>query len=417
MTGRDKRTVTPDGGSSLMPKRRPATSCHQTVRTPSRSQSRGRRRSRSRSKPRVRQRRSKSRRSRCRASRSITRRSDTQRSRSRRRAREATFSQRYENDSAKQRSRSRLTKTRRDSLGSQDSSSFGRQVRSSRVRKPINDRDENSMNNQNLLLEKFMEFMTTMKGAERERLPMLNNVIPEFEPMRKEQSVDVWICKVEECAQIYNWNDKHIVHYALPKLTGVAKTWYEGLPSVLYSWSEWKVKLRESFPSRINYAELLTEMLNRKGRFGESLELYYFDKINLLNRCEIKGISAVDCLIFGIEDRGIRLGAQAAEFTEPEQVLKFFKSVKPGHNKSTTEVNKIRHNSTQMNNNNVAPSSLKGGQSQKPDNTTNNIVCYNCNEIGHPFSRCPKPKVSCTNCNLRGHVFTDCPKIKKDNLN
>ncbi|KAH9638277.1 hypothetical protein HF086_013715 [Spodoptera exigua] len=80
----------------------------------------------------------------------------------------------------------------------------------------------------------------------------------------------MWISKVDECAEIYNWNDRQTVHYALPKLVGHAKTWYQGLPTIRHSWKEWKVLLRESFPSTENYAELLTEMLNRRARPGDS---------------------------------------------------------------------------------------------------------------------------------------------------
>lgn len=50
----------------------------------------------------------------------------------------------------------------------------------------------------------------------------------------------------------------------MPKLTGVAKTWYQSLPTMSFSWSEWKIKLMESFPSSDDYAELLNEMLVRR---------------------------------------------------------------------------------------------------------------------------------------------------------
>lgn len=74
-----------------------------------------------------------------------------------------------------------------------------------------------------------------------------------------------------------------------------------------FSWPEWKNKLLESFPSSDDYAELLTEMLTKRVTYNESLELYYYEKINLLNRCEIYGKRAVDCLLYGIEDRSLRL--------------------------------------------------------------------------------------------------------------
>jgi len=63
---------------------------------------------------------------------------------------------------------------------------------------------------------------------------------------------------------MYKWGDDQIIHYAMPKLTGVAKSWYQALPTMSYSWKEWKIKLTESFPNKDDYAELLTEMLARR---------------------------------------------------------------------------------------------------------------------------------------------------------
>lgn len=89
--------------------------------------------------------------------------------------------------------------------------------------------------------------------------------------------------------------------------------------------------LCQSFPATENYSELLTDMLNRRVRSGESFELYYFAKLNLLNRCKIFGKQAVDCILYGIDDRGVRFGAQAAKFEKPEDVLEFFKTIKFHH--------------------------------------------------------------------------------------
>ncbi|CAK1552891.1 unnamed protein product [Leptosia nina] len=262
---------------------------------------------------------------------------------------------------------------------------------------------------QNVFFKKFFDVIVNMKpNSDNDRFPVLN-VVPEFDPLNKGQTVESWIHKVDECAQIYGWNDRQIVHYAMPKLNGIAKTWYQGLPSLLHSWSEWKIKLRESFPARENYAELLTEMLNKRARYGESLDLYYYTKMNLLNRCEITGRRAVDCLLAGIDDRNVRVGGQSAEFKEPEQVLNFFKSVKVGNDKindsaKITDREKRIHSSI---NNDKMPNISQGQKTQL------GITCYNCNERGHPFFRCPKPKLHCSNCKLLGHLAPDCPKLKQ----
>lgn len=130
--------------------------------------------------------------------------------------------------------------------------------------------------------------------------------------MNKNQTVRSCLSKVEECAKMYKWDSDQIIHYAMPKLAGVAKTWYSSLPTISFSWLEWKVKLIESFPSCDDYTELLSEMLARRVRFGESLKLYFYEEMNLLNRLEIGGKRAVDCLLRGVDDRSVRLDAKAA---------------------------------------------------------------------------------------------------------
>ncbi|RVE45711.1 hypothetical protein evm_009619 [Chilo suppressalis] len=157
---------------------------------------------------------------------------------------------------------------------------------------------------------------------------MNTNAVPEFDPANKEQNIESWITKVEECSILYKWSETQMIHYALPKLVGVAKVWYQGLPSLNFSWSEWKETLIKTFPTVQNYAQLLHEMLERKPRHNESLETYFYHKINLLNRCGITGKRAVDCIIYGLDDRGMRLGAQAANYLQPEDLLTYFKSIK-----------------------------------------------------------------------------------------
>lgn len=63
---------------------------------------------------------------------------------------------------------------------------------------------------------------------------MLGNVIPEFDPMNKSQTIHNWLGKVEECAKMYKWDSDQIVHYAMLKLVGVAKTWYQSLPTMSF---------------------------------------------------------------------------------------------------------------------------------------------------------------------------------------
>ncbi|KAF9404495.1 hypothetical protein HW555_014315, partial [Spodoptera exigua] len=224
----------------------------------------------------------------------------------------------------------------------------------------------------------FEEFTKFFKGRDRESFlsSSMNNVIPEFDPLLREQTIiDVWLNKVDECAEIYNWNDKQTAHFALPKLTGHAKTWYQGLPSIKHSWLEWKRILQGHGP-------------------GESLELYYFSKINLLNRCKIFGKQGVDCIVFGIEDKGVRLSAQAGKFDKPEDTLEFFKTVK---NYQPRDLRDFRRDTQSKD---TRPSSatsiaprVNGSVRSQPKG---NLTCFNCNDPGHMSWQCRKPLNKCT---------------------
>lgn len=325
------------------------------------------------------------------------------------------------------RSRSSSYEQRRRSQGVD-----GRRSRRGRSRRPESSTERHipplpgHVSSANVLNNDTQAFLATLVEAltrnrsQSNKFPMLGNVIPDFDPMVKNQTIVMWINKVEECARLYGWGDDQIIHYALPKLSGIAKTWYQALPSMSYSWSEWKDKLEQSFPSSEDYAELLTEMLSKRAKFNDSLEHYYYEKINLLNRCEIYGKRAVDCLLYGIEDRSLRLGAKAAKCQEPEQVLTYFQSIK----QNLREPDKSRVNFDKRSNTNPSLSSYSskpmGTNSETKTSKSNNIasvVCFNCNEPGHFSSRCTKKILKCNVCSKLGHLSINCPRLPSDSVN
>lgn len=231
----------------------------------------------------------------------------------------------------------------------------------------------------------------------------LNNVVPEYDPANRAQTIECWLKKVNECAVIYGWDEKQIVHFALQKLVGLAKKWYEALPTVVFTWEGWQTKLRKAFPSEDNYGRLLEEMLNRTSRNDESLREYFYDKLCLVNRCEITGKKAVDCVIYGISDRSIRNGAQALNCAEPEDLLRFLSSQKPQVPQLLASA-KTRERTFHK---------VTGSGSSNPNTSTNDsnnstITCYNCRSKGHPFFKCPKPIIKCKRCNRIGHDNDNC---------
>lgn len=264
-------------------------------------------------------------------------------------------------------------------------------------------RESNSKNlplDSNVTFSQLVQALQAVGSSSNPERLSNQNAISEFDPSRKQQTVEMWLHKVNECAAIYNWTDKQTAHFALPKLKGLAQKWYEGLPTVLYSWQEWQEKLKLAFPSDENYGQLLTTMLSKRARFSDSLEDYYYDKIVLLNRCGIDGKRAVDCIVYGIDDRSVRLGAEAARFGSPDQLLPYLKTVKS----CTTPIDRkiTRYTDTKT-------------DTPKDSNKERPITCYNCLQVGHYKSQCPEPSVKCTRCLRFGHTIDKCNQPVRSN--
>lgn len=245
------------------------------------------------------------------------------------------------------------------------------------------------------LMLKFADMIDSLTSSNNIKKETFTNtnVIPEFDPSLKNQTIDKWLMKVNECAILYEWTDRQTIHYALPKLVGIAKQWYEGLPSVLLSWGEWQRKLRSAFPANENFGQMMQDMLDRRVKFGESLETYFYEKVTLINRLEvITGRRAVECILHGIDDRSVRLGAEAAQFDDCDKLLAYLRK---------TNVRRVDSNARKVHA--VTKPVTKSNISSKPI-----IRCYNCKEEGHPVSKCPKPIKKCNKCSAVGHVEAEC---------
>lgn len=252
----------------------------------------------------------------------------------------------------------------------------------------------------------MLKIVSALQNGPSKSIPT-TNVVPEFDPNNRSQDVERWLRKVNECAIIYNWDGKQTIHYALQKLCGLAKKWYESLPSLNFSWEEWQSKLIKAFPNDENYGKLLEEMLNRKSRTDETLRDYFYDKLSLLSRCEIVGSKAVDCIIHGLTDNSIRNGAQALKCKEPEDLLNYLASQQPTQTKESFRMNSVPNPFKKKDfRNNVGNKNSSSSSNRPPAD----FICFNCHERGHTYQHCNKPLVTCAKCNRVGHNSDSCAR-------
>ena len=279
---------------------------------------------------------------------------------------------------------------------------------------------ESSIERLTTLMASFVE--TTML---RQAQPFGNfmpkgDAIPTFDPKDRNQESLLWVKKVEELREVYKWSEEATIHFALGKLRGSAEVWYKGLSSVKYTWAEWKEKLCRAFPSRKDFHTSLVEMLSRKKQKDESYVAYCHEKLALLNPLKIEGIDAVSCIIGGLNDEVIAVGAKAGNHQTPESLLAYL---------------------------NTLPQPEVPSYSKMKPSSSKNIVCHNCKKTGHFAKNCrasksassysreeprqnkwrePKSesksesnsnkfeKKVCTYCNKTGHFESYCFKKRDD---
>ncbi|KAJ8974452.1 hypothetical protein NQ317_014768 [Molorchus minor] len=152
------------------------------------------------------------------------------------------------------------------------------------------------------------------------RLENLSECIPEFYPGNPNMAASKWIEKIEQLKVLNNWDEPAVIFHMQNRLTGLAKKWYDNLPSYKYIWVEWKDLLVKSFPEHQDFASRLWKMLQRSKTNFESWERYYFEKTELLSACDINGKRAVSCLIDGIPDPTIQAGARAGRYDTPDSL-------------------------------------------------------------------------------------------------
>lgn len=263
---------------------------------------------------------------------------------------------------------------------------------------------------EDIFFKKFTKFIDrkgsgTFEGAQ--------NVIPDFDPDANTQSAAEWLRKVNQTAVIYGWSHKQIVYYAIPKLAGYAKKWYQSLSSVNLNWRQWQRRIMKTFPDDRNYADRLYEMLERKSKRDECLEEYYHDKARLVKMCGIAGRDAVDCIINGIFDHSVRLNAQGSNFKQPIQLLKYLRRItKKTNNIIRKPIQTSRPSGieikTDSSNRTGATSASTSGLGTPRNRVRASIRCYNCSELGHTANVCSKPIKKCDKCSRLGHEAYQC---------
>ncbi|KAJ8968556.1 hypothetical protein NQ314_002220 [Rhamnusium bicolor] len=153
------------------------------------------------------------------------------------------------------------------------------------------------------------------------------DIVAEFDPLVHD--IEMWLHAVDEYALIYAWSDCVTSHMALSKLRGAAQTWYRGLPTRLFSWSEWKNMLLVNFQPKRDLHTAMSTMLQYKPQPQQSLFEYTFAKLALIHKMNIplQDNDKVNLIMGGVNDAQIRFSVEAADIKDPTVLARHLRTI------------------------------------------------------------------------------------------
>ncbi|KAL1419965.1 hypothetical protein MTO96_024817 [Rhipicephalus appendiculatus] len=153
-----------------------------------------------------------------------------------------------------------------------------------------------------------------------------SRLVPLFDPTSSDSpTIDAWIRRVDDLAEVYRWTDRVTSCHALPKLHGPAKMWYDSLLSVNKTWPEWKVELKRAFPTTAGMQRLHREMEDRIYKRGEPIECYYYEKLAKARRCNLSEEACIEYLITGLNNQDTIRAISTRTYDSPEELLRCLK--------------------------------------------------------------------------------------------
>ncbi|KAH7967913.1 hypothetical protein HPB52_004026 [Rhipicephalus sanguineus] len=240
-----------------------------------------------------------------------------------------------------------------------------------------------------------------------------SRLVPLFDPTSSDSStVDAWIRRVDDLAEVYRWTDRVTSCHALAKLHGPAKMWYYSLLSVNKTWPEWKVELKRAFPTTAGMQRLYREMEDRIYKRGEPIECYYYDKLAKGRRCNLSEEACIEYLITGLNNQHTIRAISTRTYDSPEELLCCLKRLEErvaavgsreikhskaselrnlaGHGNNENRAAETALNDSQQNQHNSEPrreTEPSGPRRKTPPSKKGGLRCFNCNKYVHSGGR------------------------------
>ncbi|XP_055913761.1 uncharacterized protein LOC129947273 [Eupeodes corollae] len=203
-----------------------------------------------------------------------------------------------------------------------------------------------------------------------------------------------WVEVVDDAIITYRFTESESFIYPKRLLKGTAKLFLRSRS--FKSWGELKGALLREFHNHTTATDVHNALRNRKKRRDENFLQYVLAMQEIASSAEIDEQDVITYIIKGIPDSlfNKQLMLTANTVAELKVILRKYEKMRAESQPTTSGY------------------TSKPFQQAKPLlRIESKVKCYNCNEVGHISTKCPKPKRergSCFRCGKKGHVISEC---------
>ncbi|KAM8718259.1 hypothetical protein ACLKA7_000961 [Drosophila subpalustris] len=188
--------------------------------------------------------------------------------------------------------------------------------------------------------------------------------VPEYDG---EKDINEWLTVVKSVRAVFNIADDVMRPIICSRAKGKANYWLLSQPSLLSGEiDDIFAQMQIRFGAKGNFLELRHKLEKRKWQWDEMFASYYYDKLLLASKINVKDDELVQYILDGIPNVQLKNQAKLQRFSTPAAVLDAFPDIKMPRS-STGKIEAVQKALT-------------------PDQRV--TKCFNCNSVGHMAAEC-----------------------------